>query len=93
MGSIIPTLRQRLSALFSQGGERSAKARRNVFWMLLIKGGSILAGLLLVPITLNYVDDKTYGIWLTLSSPRRWRGSKFMRTSLSTRAVSSYMRL
>ena len=56
----------------SRGGERSAKARRNVFWMLLIKGGSILAGLLLVPITLNYVDNETYGIWLTLSSMVAW---------------------
>ncbi len=72
MRSVFPHIRQLLQDLFSQGGERSAKSRRNVLWMLLIKGGSILAGLLLVPITLHYVDEATYGIWLTLSSMIAW---------------------
>lgn len=72
MKTAFPHIRPLLQDLFSQGGERSAKSRRNVFWMLLIKGGSILAGLLLVPITLNYVDEATYGIWLTLSSMIAW---------------------
>ena len=72
MSSFVQRIRQFLLEFNSQGGERSAKARRNVFWMLLIKGGSILAGLLLVPITLNYVDNETYGIWLTLSSMVAW---------------------
>ena len=72
MNSFRQKIHDRLMEFSSQGGERSAKARRNVLWMLLIKGGSILAGLLLVPITLNYVDNETYGIWLTLSSMVAW---------------------
>ena len=32
----------------------------------------MLISLLLVPITLNYVDSETYGIWLTLSSMILW---------------------
>lgn len=36
--------------------------------MLVIKGLSILINLLLIPLTLNYVDSETYGIWLTLST-------------------------
>lgn len=40
--------------------------------MLFIKGGSILVGLLLVPLTLEYVDSESYGIWLTLSSMVAW---------------------
>ena len=40
--------------------------------MLFLKGGQILIGLLLVPLTLNYVDSDTYGIWLTISSMVAW---------------------
>ena len=38
MSSFVQRIRQFLLEFNSQGGERSAKARRNVFWMLLIKG-------------------------------------------------------
>jgi O-antigen/teichoic acid export membrane protein len=72
MSSLVQRIRQFLLEFNSQGGERSAKARRNVFWMLFIKGGSMLAGLMLVPITLDYVDNETYGIWLALSSMTAW---------------------
>ena len=40
--------------------------------MLFLKGGSILIGLLLVPMTIDYVDSENYGIWLTLSSMVSW---------------------
>ena len=40
--------------------------------MLFIKGGNILIGLLLVPLTLNYVDNEIYGIWIALSSMVAW---------------------
>lgn len=40
--------------------------------MLLYKGGNILIGLLLVPMTIDYVDSENYGIWLTLSSMVAW---------------------
>lgn len=56
----------------TEGSERSAKIKKNIFAMFLIKGGSILISLFLVPITLNYVDKETYGIWLTLSSMVTW---------------------
>lgn len=58
--------------IYSQGTERSLKAKRNILYMLLIKGGNILIGFLLVPITLNYVDSETYGIWMTLSTMIAW---------------------
>ena len=57
---------------FNQGNERTIKAKKNIFLMLLIKGGNILIGVLLVPITLGYVDTDCYGIWLTLSSMVLW---------------------
>ena len=51
---------------------RSKNAIKNIIRMLCLKGGSIVAGLLLVPMTINYVDSDTYGIWLTLSSMVTW---------------------
>lgn len=39
---------------------------------ILIKGGSILIQLLLVPMTLGYLSSELYGIWLTISSIILW---------------------
>ena len=63
---------QYIKNYFSNGSERTLKAKKNVLLMLLYKGGSILVGLLLVPMTINYVDSENYGIWLTLSSMVAW---------------------
>ena len=54
------------------GSDRSVKAKKNILAMLFLKGGSILIGLMLVPMTINYVDSENYGIWLTLSSMVSW---------------------
>jgi len=56
----------------NQGEERTIKAKKNILFMLLIKGGNILIGIVLVPITLGYVDTERYGIWLALSSMVLW---------------------
>ena len=55
-----------------KGNSRSVKAKKNILWMLFIKGGNILIGLLLVPLTLGYVDSETYGLWMALSSMVAW---------------------
>lgn len=39
---------------------------------MIFKGGSILISLLLVPMTLSYLNPYEYGIWLTLSSILTW---------------------
>lgn len=49
-----------------------SRLKKNVLLMMLYKGGSILIGLLLVPMTIGYVDSENYGIWLTLSSMVAW---------------------
>lgn len=51
---------------------RSAKAIKNVIASMIFKGGSILISLLLVPMTLSYLNPYEYGIWLTLSSILTW---------------------
>ncbi|WP_299435563.1 MATE family efflux transporter [uncultured Maribacter sp.] len=54
------------------GHERSAKAKKNILSSIFIKGASITVSLLVVPLTLNYVNTAQYGIWLTLSSVVAW---------------------
>lgn len=56
----------------TKGHERSVRAKKNIVAMIFLKGLSILISLLLVPITINYVDTSTYGIWLTISSIITW---------------------
>lgn len=65
-------LAERLRNLFFGGNERSVKAKKNIAAMVVIKGGNILIGLLLVPLTLHYVSSETYGIWLAISSMVAW---------------------
>src|SRR5690606_18061277 len=56
----------------NQGHARSIKAKKNILASLLIRGGSIAVSLILVPLTINYVNPTSYGIWLTLSSIVSW---------------------
>ena len=56
----------------TKGHERSIKAKKNIVTSILIKGGSIGISLLLVPLTINYVNADRYGIWLTISSIVAW---------------------
>lgn len=58
--------------LVDSNNQRSAKAKKNILQMIFYKGGLIIIGLLLVPVTINYVDSENYGLWLTLSSMIGW---------------------
>ncbi|MEO9892795.1 MATE family efflux transporter [Aurantibacter sp.] len=54
------------------GHERSVKAKKNIAGSLIIKVVSIAISLIVVPLTLNYVNPSRYGVWLTLSSIVAW---------------------
>ncbi len=56
----------------NKGHERSVIAKKNILSMIFLKGGSILIGLLLIPLTIDYVDAETYGLWLAISSIVGW---------------------
>ncbi|RPI73979.1 MAG: polysaccharide biosynthesis protein [Ignavibacteriales bacterium] len=58
--------------LITKGHERSIKAKKNILASFIIKGLSIAISLVLVPLTINYVNPSRYGIWLTLSSMVSW---------------------
>ena len=58
--------------LITRGHERSVKAKKNILASFVIKGLSIGISLVLVPLTINYVNPSRYGVWLTLSSMVSW---------------------
>lgn len=59
------------NAIFSEN-QRGKTVKKNIIGSLLIKGVSIAISLLIVPITLNFMDKEMYGIWLTISSIVVW---------------------
>ena len=59
---------------YKQSGERSKKSVVNIILSFGAKGISIITQLLIVPMTINYVNPTQYGIWLTLSSIIAWIG-------------------
>jgi len=61
-----------LVGFFTHGHERSIRAKRNIAATIVIKGLSIATGLILVPLTINYLEPTKYGIWITLSSILHW---------------------
>lgn len=56
----------------NRSSERSTNIIRNIIFSFSIKGVSILVSLLLVPMTIRYINPDQYGIWLTLSSIVQW---------------------
>jgi O-antigen/teichoic acid export membrane protein len=58
----------------NKGHERSVKAKKNILASFMIKGLSFTMNLVLVPLTIDYVNPSRYGIWLTLSSIISWFG-------------------
>jgi O-antigen/teichoic acid export membrane protein len=61
-----------LTALIIKGHDRSVKAKKNIIASFFIKGISIAISLVIVPLTINYINPSRYGIWLTLSSIVGW---------------------
>jgi len=57
---------------FKKGNPRSIEAKRNIALSFFIKGTSILISIILVRITIDYINPSRYGIWLTLSSIIGW---------------------
>lgn len=57
---------------FFQGHERTVKAKKNILASFFIKGISVVVGFLIVRVTLDYLDQSTYGVWLTISSFLVW---------------------
>ena len=60
---------------FFEGDSRTVKAKKNIIVSVGLKGIDALVYLLLVPVTLGYLNPYEYGIWLTLNSILMWINS------------------
>jgi O-antigen/teichoic acid export membrane protein len=65
-------LKSTINRLFLSSNERSLRAKRNIIFSFLIKGSSILLGLISMPLTINYLDTQQYGVYITLTSLIAW---------------------
>lgn len=59
------------SKLF-RGHERSIRAKKTILILSLLKGYSVFLSFLLVPLTLNILDEVQYGIWITVFNVLTW---------------------
>lgn len=57
---------------FFKGNSRTVKAKKNIIASFGLKGIDAIVYLLLVPVTLDYLNPYEYGIWLTLNSILTW---------------------
>ncbi len=69
---MINKIRLFIDEKLNSSNERSVNAIKNIIASFGIKGVSIVVQLLLVPMTIHYVNPTQYGIWLTLSSIIGW---------------------
>lgn len=61
-----------IKSYFSKGNKRTVTIRINIIKSFIYKGISIILSLLIVPLTIDYVNAEQYGIWLTISSIVGW---------------------
>src|ERR1035437_430629 len=54
------------------GSERTIIVKKNIIGSFVIKGLSTLTTLILVPFTINLLDQEKYGIWITIFSIVTW---------------------
>ena len=58
-----------------KGNKRSVKAKKNIIVSILLKGMDMLIYIILVPVTIGYLNAYEYGIWLTINSILMWINS------------------
>lgn len=61
-----------IRSYLTRGSERSVLAKKNIVGSFINKGLAIVISLLLVPITIDYLDAEQYGVWLAISSMIAW---------------------
>ncbi len=69
---MISYIKNKVQSFWNGGHERTLKVKRNIIYSFLIKGGSVVLGLLIIPLTINYINKSQYGVWLTISSLVSW---------------------
>lgn len=55
-----------------KGNDRSTKYKKNIVFLIVSQTLGVFVSLMLVPITLNYLGTKEYGVWITLTTLIAW---------------------
>lgn len=69
---LLKLLPKNLRDKYINGDERSKLIVENVILSISMKMINVVCLLLLIPITINYVNSERYGVWLTLSTVVGW---------------------
>ena len=69
---MIRSIGEKIIAFLGRGQERTILTKKNIAASLGIKGITILTSIVLVPMTINYVNPERNGIWITLYSMLVW---------------------
>lgn len=82
---------------FGKSSARTKNVIKNIGLSLLMKGSNILCSLLVIPLTIDYINPERYGIWLTISSVIGWivffdlgLGNGFRNSFVKARACENY---
>lgn len=62
----------KIKSILNNGDERSSLVKKNILVSAMMKGIGLLTSFFMVPVTLDYLNVETYGVWLTLSSVLYW---------------------
>jgi O-antigen/teichoic acid export membrane protein len=65
-------IKKKTQGFFTAGHERTLQVKRNIIYTFLIKGASVSIGFMLVPLTVGYLNNVQYGIWITIASLVAW---------------------
>src|SRR3970040_2909317 len=57
-----------------KGASRSVLVKKNIFFLFVFNGFNFLFNIILVRLTLDYLGQENYGVWVTLASVLSWFG-------------------
>jgi O-antigen/teichoic acid export membrane protein len=69
---MITGAREKITNYFNKGHHRTALTKKNIAASFAIKAITILCSLIMIPLTIDYVNPERNGIWLTLYSVIFW---------------------
>lgn len=62
----------KFTKIFHSSDKRNNNLRNNILLSGLMKATGMLTSFLIVPVTLHYLDNEIYGIWMTITSILMW---------------------
>ena len=69
---MLTPLKNKVQSFFNAGHERTLKIKRNIIYTFFIKGISVLISFMLIPLTVSYLNNVQYGIYITIASLVGW---------------------